>query len=102
MNVFFRPGDLARVEAHLSSNAQSKKPKKTPVASTEANGQVDGVVYKAGNMDFLWLLSHLTVMQVSDTRIIVAVDQADSNTDNLDLPERCRVVKLANSITYDR
>ena len=72
------------------------------MASTETRGQVDGVVYKARNMDFLFSSSHLTVMQVSDTRVIVAVDQADSSLDDLDLPERCRVVKLANSITYDR
>jgi DNA polymerase alpha-associated DNA helicase A len=36
-------------------------------------------------------------MQVSDTRIIVACDAED-----IDLPDRCRIVKLANSLTYDR
>ena len=39
--------------------------------------------------------------QVSDVRIVVAVDPGDSAED-VDLPDRCRVVKLANSVTYDR
>ncbi|KXN82375.1 DNA polymerase alpha-associated DNA helicase A [Leucoagaricus sp. SymC.cos] len=40
--------------------------------------------------------------QVSDTRIVIAIDPAEGNSDDLNLPERCRVVKLANSVTYDR
>ena len=36
---------------------------------------------------------------MTDTRITIALDPAD---DDADLPERCRVVKLANSVTYDR
>ena len=41
-------------------------------------------------------------IKVSDTRLVIAVDPSDAGPDNLDLPERCRVVKLANSVTYDR
>ena len=33
---------------------------------------------------------------------MIALDRSDSSTDELDLPERCRVVKLANNVTYDR
>ncbi|KJA25231.1 hypothetical protein HYPSUDRAFT_64818 [Hypholoma sublateritium FD-334 SS-4] len=78
-----RPGDLARIEAHVSSTIAIKKPKS---ASTTTKGSlVEGVVYK-----------------VSDTRIVVAVDSSESSTEDLDLPERCRVLKLANSATYDR
>ncbi|KAG6899406.1 hypothetical protein C0993_010517 [Termitomyces sp. T159_Od127] len=51
----------------------------------EFKGSLEGVVYK-----------------ISDTRIVIAVDSSDSSSENLDLPERCRVVKLANSVTYDR
>lgn len=40
--------------------------------------------------------------QVTDTRIVIAVDAPESGDAELDLPERCRVVKLANSVTYDR
>ncbi|KAJ3512339.1 hypothetical protein NLJ89_g3573 [Agrocybe chaxingu] len=40
--------------------------------------------------------------QVSDTRIVIAVDASESSSEDLDLPGRCRVVKLANSVTYDR
>lgn len=41
--------------------------------------------------------------QVSDSRIVIAVDASESNSDDsLDLPERCRVLKLANSVTFDR
>jgi DNA polymerase alpha-associated DNA helicase A len=36
---------------------------------------------------------------VSDTRIVIAVDPSE---DEVDLPDRCRVLKLANSVTYDR
>ena len=43
----------------------------------------------------------LTRLKVTDVRIVIAVDVSDSN-DELDLPERCRVVKLANNVTYDR
>lgn len=39
---------------------------------------------------------------MSDTRIVITVDSSDSRSDDLDLPERCRVLKLANSVTYDR
>lgn len=78
----FRPGDLARIEANVSSAPASKKSK----PSTDAKGaQAEGVVYK-----------------VTDSKIIIAVDGSDSNSDDLDLPERCRVLKLANSVTYDR
>ncbi|KAF9011905.1 P-loop containing nucleoside triphosphate hydrolase protein [Cyathus striatus] len=79
-----RPGDLTRIEAHVASNATTKKAKKTTGVETKG-AQVEGVVYK-----------------VSDTRIVVAVDPSDSGSDDLDLPERCRVLKLANSVTYDR
>ena len=44
-----------------------------------------------------------TARKVSDARIILAVDASDSGVDeDLDLPERSRIVKLANSVTYDR
>ncbi|KAG6849713.1 hypothetical protein H0H93_006096 [Arthromyces matolae] len=79
----FRPGDLARIEPNVSSTA--KKTKK-PVEKEDARGdQPEGVVYK-----------------VSDTRIVVAVDMSDASSEDIDLPERCRLVKLANSVTYDR
>ncbi|KAF9485626.1 P-loop containing nucleoside triphosphate hydrolase protein [Pholiota conissans] len=79
-----RPGDLARIEAHISANASTKKPSKTTTSTTKGS-QAEGVVYK-----------------VSDTRIVIAVDSSESSSEELDLPERCRVVKLANSVTYDR
>lgn len=40
-------------------------------------------------------------IQITDTRIVVALDTSDTAED-LEFPERCRVVKLANSTTYDR
>ncbi|KAG2159412.1 AAA domain-containing protein [Suillus bovinus] len=84
----FRPGDLARIEENVSSNATAKKSaksKKTASAGSESSHTAEGVVYK-----------------VSDTRIVIAMDPLDSRSDDLDLPERCRVLKLANSVTYDR
>ncbi|KAJ3719124.1 AAA domain-containing protein [Lentinula guzmanii] len=70
-----RTGDIARIEANAAT--KSKKPLTTDIKDTT----VEGVVYK-----------------VSDTRIVLAVDSED----DLSLPERCRLVKLANSVTYDR
>ncbi|KAK0498765.1 P-loop containing nucleoside triphosphate hydrolase protein [Armillaria luteobubalina] len=69
-----RPGDLARVETNVTANSTQKKAKKS----------LKAVVYK-----------------ISDTRIVIATDPSDSS-DDLDLPERCRVLKIANSVTYDR
>ena len=39
---------------------------------------------------------------MSDVRIVIALDSSESSSEDLDLPDRCRVVKLANSVTYDR
>lgn len=36
---------------------------------------------------------------MSDTRIVIA---ADPSEEDVEFPDRCRVVKLANSVTYDR
>jgi DNA polymerase alpha-associated DNA helicase A len=44
----------------------------------------------------------ITHDQVSDTKITIAIDISDNSDDAADLPERCRVVKLANNVTYDR
>ena len=92
----FRPGDLTQIEEHDSTKKAATKP-------------VQGVVFR-----------------VSDTRIVIAVGDrkkrpsktagddksdkrdartGDSNkvsTDQLELPERIRVVKVANEATYNR
>ncbi|KIK94447.1 hypothetical protein PAXRUDRAFT_12038 [Paxillus rubicundulus Ve08.2h10] len=86
----FRPGDLARIEENISSGPQKKtggKGKKAQDTDSDSKSSraVEGVVYK-----------------VTDARIVIAVDPPDSTDVDLDLPERCRVVKLANSVTYDR
>ncbi|KAG8879722.1 hypothetical protein FRB99_004849, partial [Tulasnella sp. 403] len=41
---------------------------------------------------------------VTDSRVILAVDQNrdGAGSDEIEIPERCRLVKLANSVTYDR
>ncbi|KAF9804446.1 hypothetical protein IEO21_09395 [Rhodonia placenta] len=84
-----RPGDLARVEEHTTDSARKKtggaKGKKTDASDGLHRRAAEGVIYK-----------------VSDVRIVIALDASESSGDNLDLPERCRVVKLANSVTYDR
>ncbi|KAH9063276.1 P-loop containing nucleoside triphosphate hydrolase protein [Lactarius vividus] len=84
----FRPGDLASIEEnHVVPTRKSRK----SIKSTDASGRdktmpaVEGVVYK-----------------VSDSRIVIAVDPSHSDLSDFGLPERCRVLKLANSITYDR
>ncbi|KAJ3568025.1 hypothetical protein NP233_g5986 [Leucocoprinus birnbaumii] len=80
-----RPGDLARIEQNVSGNTPAKKPKKTSANEEKVQQEAEGVVYK-----------------VSDTRIVIAIDSGEGSSDDLNLPERCRVVKLANSVTYDR
>ncbi|TBU50784.1 P-loop containing nucleoside triphosphate hydrolase protein [Dichomitus squalens] len=83
-----RPGDLARIEEHTSGAAAPKKVAKTKKSGPAQKGEGDGV--------------EGVVFKVSETRIVIAVDPPETGGEDLDLPDRCRVVKLANSVTYDR
>lgn len=83
-----RPGDLARIEEHTSGAAAPKKAAKAKKTGPTDKGRADGV--------------EGVVFKVSDTRIVIAVDPPETSGEDLDLPDRCRVVKLANSVTYDR
>ncbi|QRW25820.1 P-loop containing nucleoside triphosphate hydrolase protein [Rhizoctonia solani] len=80
-------GDIARIEANVTGTLgkrgtkQLKKQTQT-LGDLDAGTPVEGVVYK-----------------VSDTRIVISVE---AESQDIELPERCRVVKLANSITFDR
>jgi hypothetical protein len=47
-------------------------------------------------------LTDSSASKVSDSRIIIAIDPSRSDLDDFKIPDRCRVLKLANSITYDR
>ncbi|KAG8720180.1 hypothetical protein FRC08_000966 [Ceratobasidium sp. 394] len=83
----FRPGDIARIEANVAGAAGKRavKPSKKPPAdlgNSLDQAVIEGVIYK-----------------VSDVRIIVSTD---TELQDVELPERCRVVKLANSVTFDR
>ncbi|KAN0136815.1 P-loop containing nucleoside triphosphate hydrolase protein [Lactarius tabidus] len=84
----FRPGDLASIEENQVDSARKSR---KSIKSTNPSGRdktmqaVEGVVYK-----------------VSDTRIVIAVDSSRSDLSDFELPQRCRILKLANSITYDR
>lgn len=101
------PGDLARIEEHTaSSNSAQKKAAKPKKASGSEKGKsdgVEGVVYKVTSYvtDSLQMCE-TNSLQVSDTRIVVSVDPPDTSGEDMNLPDRCRVVKLANSVTYDR
>ena len=68
---------------------------------TKSHG-VEGVVYKVVPNHGYGLLWLTIALQVSDTRIVIAVDPPDINGEDPDLPDRSRLVKLANSVTYDR
>ncbi|KAH9962122.1 P-loop containing nucleoside triphosphate hydrolase protein [Russula dissimulans] len=83
----FRPGDLVSIQENVASNSKSKKsPKSTRTSAREkVPPAVEGVTYR-----------------VSDSRITVAIDSSRSDLSNFEFPERCRILKLANSITYDR
>jgi DNA polymerase alpha-associated DNA helicase A len=77
-----RSGDLARILPHAIGSGSGKKTTKGKKEETDSEN--DGVVYK-----------------VSDTRIIIALDRSDSGG-TPEFPDRCTVVKVANSVTYDR
>ncbi|KAH8101747.1 P-loop containing nucleoside triphosphate hydrolase protein [Cristinia sonorae] len=79
----FRPGDIARIEEN-STALVKKRPSKSGDGAKESR-ENEGVVYKT-----------------TDTRIVIALDTSDSGGDDTELPERCRLVKMANTITLDR
>ncbi|KAI0305372.1 P-loop containing nucleoside triphosphate hydrolase protein [Multifurca ochricompacta] len=83
----FRPGDLVSIEENVVSASRSKKSSKPSSVSLrdKVKQAVEGVVYK-----------------ILDSRIVIAIDPSQSDLSDFELPERCRVTKLANSITYDR
>lgn len=86
----------------MSPGGATKKAKK-PTSTDTKSTQVEGVVYKVSEpAPASCSHDNSTMLQVSDTRIVIAVEQSDSASEDLDLPERCRVVKLANNVTYDR
>ena len=93
----FRPGDIASIAEHSSTAAKGKKKEET------GSKDIEGVVYK-----------------ISDTKIVIAIRQNESSSEELDLPERCKVyvcaiyprklclipvlysLKLANDATFER
>jgi DNA polymerase alpha-associated DNA helicase A len=48
------------------------------------------------------LIGSTAVSKVTEFRIVIAIDPTRSELADFEFPERCRVLKLANSITYDR
>ncbi|OCF38686.1 DNA helicase [Kwoniella heveanensis CBS 569] len=77
----FRNGDPVRIEAHVASNATLNGTKAKGKKKDDDEGAVEGVVYRVGQ-----------------EKVIVAVD----GSKEVDLPERLRLLKLANSVTFDR
>ena len=100
----FRPGDIARIEDNSTGGKHKTagKNKKVDVDKPTTSGkQTEAVVYKVRLSSCLETSAYGA--KVSDTRIVLAVDPSDSSTnEDPELPERCRIVKLANSVTYDR
>ncbi|CAD6584401.1 MAG: hypothetical protein TREMPRED_003834, partial [Tremellales sp. Tagirdzhanova-0007] len=76
----FRNGDPVRIEAHIATAGINSKVKKKSTEDDDAEA-TEGLVYK-----------------VSGEKVVVAVDGAKE----ADLPERLRLLKLANSVTFDR
>lgn len=97
--LFRRPGDLARIEEHSTSSRKPSKSKKA--ADNTVSKGVEGVVYKVRFSNDP-LLRVANSGQVSDVRIVIAVDPSEAGGDDVDLPDRCRVSKLANIVTFDR
>ncbi|RXK39896.1 DNA helicase [Tremella mesenterica] len=71
----FRNGDPVRIETHVSGPTKKMKQK------DKDEGSVEGIVYR-----------------VTGETVTIAVD----GTKEIDLPERLRLLKLANSVTFDR
>jgi len=67
----FRPGDIAAIAEHSNASTKSKK-------AEAKDTSIEGVVYK-----------------VSDTKITIAVKQRDDTSEELILPERCKVYVFA-------
>ncbi|KAH9916918.1 AAA domain-containing protein [Fomitopsis serialis] len=74
-------GNVAEGSARKKTTTKGKKAD----SADKSRRSTEGVVYK-----------------VSDTRIVVAMNASESGNDELDIPDRCRLLKLANSVTYDR
>ncbi|WWC61895.1 uncharacterized protein I303_104481 [Kwoniella dejecticola CBS 10117] len=78
----FRSGDPVRIDAHVSSSSSTtSKAKGKKKEGAEDGNAVEGIVYK-----------------VSQEKVVVAVDEKKE----IDLPERLRLLKLANIVTFDR
>ncbi|WWC69923.1 uncharacterized protein I206_103867 [Kwoniella pini CBS 10737] len=75
----FRSGDPVRIETHISSSATNKT--KGKKKDGEDENAVEGIIYK-----------------ISQEKVVVAVDEKKE----IDLPERLRLLKLANTVTFDR
>ena len=85
----------------MSPGGTKKAVKGKKPAEGKGSRSVEGVVYKVCNSLRKQMII-LTMSQVSDVRIVIAVNSSESGNEDLDLPDRCRLVKLANSVTYDR
>lgn len=87
------PGDIARVEKYSPSavSSKSKKPTKSTSESRKSNtgnGSFEGVVYKVGK--FLWLItSEVNFEQVTDGKIVIAVDPSQTEGGDVEFPDRC-------------
>ncbi|KLO18880.1 P-loop containing nucleoside triphosphate hydrolase protein [Schizopora paradoxa] len=85
----FRPGDVAQIEAHSASSTtaprKQAKQKQSANSSDVEQRKVEGVVSK-----------------VTDSKVFLSVDPQHLDSKDAELPDRCRLVKLANSVTYDR
>ncbi|KAF9256839.1 P-loop containing nucleoside triphosphate hydrolase protein [Marasmius fiardii PR-910] len=78
-----RTGDLASIEGSSGSSHGEKSTKEKGSKNDASNTTtgIEGVIYK-----------------INATRVVVAL-----NSDrDMEVPERCRLVKVANTITYDR
>lgn len=106
----FRPGDPASIVAQEAVRKAAPSGKKKDTAEGEGAGcAVEGVVYKvserargkerAGELRRV-LITLLLSRQVTETTITLAVSPRDG--EDLELPERCRLIKMANSGTFDR
>ncbi|KZV87777.1 P-loop containing nucleoside triphosphate hydrolase protein [Exidia glandulosa HHB12029] len=81
----FRPGDLARIDEQTATAPKAGAKASKKLSDTKDAKEIEGVVYK-----------------VSDTRIIIAVDSERNGSQELELPSRCKLVKIANTVTFDR
>ncbi|KAN0060658.1 hypothetical protein ACQY0O_007316 [Thecaphora frezii] len=117
----FRPGDLAEIQDHTVSTLAEHPSKSSASPSKAKNQTIQGVIYKVTDSRIVVAASDRSKRggggkskpaaplasaggadDKSDKRDARSGDAAKVSGDELEIPERVRLVKVANEATFDR